>query len=87
MCCCPETLAKEWLRVIPARGGQWFSLAILESPWTEEKSMPSSLDTVSMLTSQVSRRAHLRSQKKLIAFKVFDFRRILTGPRGCPEAM
>ena len=46
----------------------WFSLVIHESPLTEEKTMPSSLDTrISMLTPPVSRRAHLRSQKKLIA--------------------
>ena len=45
----------------------WFSLVIHGSPLTEEKSMPSSLDTrISMLSPPVSRRAHLRSQKKLI---------------------
>ena len=42
----------------------WFSLVIHESPLTEEKSMPSSLDTrISMLTPPVSRRVHLHSQK------------------------
>jgi len=46
----------------------WFSLVIHEKPLTEEKSMPSSLDSrISMLPPPVSRRAHLRSQKKLIA--------------------
>ncbi len=46
----------------------WFSLVIHESPLTEEKSMPSSLDSsILMLPPPVSRRAHLRSKKKLIA--------------------
>ena len=70
----------------------WFSLVIHGSPLTEEKSMPSSLDTrISMLSPPVSRRAHLRSQKKtytqIKAFEFFAFRCILTGPRGCAEAM
>ena len=69
-----------------------FSLLIHESPLTEEKSMPSSLDTsVSMLLPPVSRRAHLPSQKKpytqIKPFQFFAFRCILTGPRGCSEAM
>ena len=50
----------------------WFSLVIHESPLTEEKSMPSSLDTrISMLTPPVSRRAHLRSQKKTVRVRGF----------------
>ena len=52
----------------------WFSLVIHESPLTEEKSMPSSLDTrISMLTPPVSRRAHLRSQKKTVRVRGFWF--------------
>ena len=54
--------------------------------------MPSSIDTrISMLTPPVSRRAHFALPKKtytqIKAFEVFAFRWILTGPRGCPEAM
>ena len=70
----------------------WFSLVIHESPLTEEKTMPSSIDTrISMLTPPVSRRAHFALPKKtytqIKAFEVFAFRCILTGPRGCAEAI
>ena len=70
----------------------WFSHMIRQKPLMEEKSMQSSLDTRrSMLPPPVSRRAHLRSQKKksnqIRAFEVFGFRHYLTGPSGCPEAM
>jgi hypothetical protein len=45
----------------------WFSHIICQKPLTEEKSMQSSLDTCrSMLPPPISRRAHLRSQKKEI---------------------
>ena len=57
----------------------WFSLVIHESPLTEEKTMPSSIDTrISMLTPPVSRRAHFALPKKtytqIKAFEVFAFR-------------
>ena len=70
----------------------WFSLVIHEKPLTEEKSMPSSLDSrISMLPPPVSRRAHLRSQKKpdsqIKTLEFFYFRCIVTGPKGWAEAM
>ena len=70
----------------------WFSLTKCQKPLTEEKSMQSSLDTCrSMLPPPVSRRAHLRSQKKrsnqIRAVEVFDFKHYLTGPSGRAEAM
>ena len=70
----------------------WFSLVMHKSPFTEEKYMQSSVDTrISTLPPPVSRRAHFALPKKikpkLKHFSFFAFRCILSGPRGCDEAM
>ena len=73
----------------------WFSLVMHESPLTEEISMQSSLDSrISMLLPPVLAQSAFALPKKnqnpfaqIKAFEVFGFRCIVTGPRGCTEAM
>ena len=72
----------------------FFSLVMHESPLTEEISMQSSLDTrISMLLPPVLAQSAFALPKKINtlaqikAFEVFGFRCIVTGPRGCSEAM
>jgi len=73
----------------------WFSLVMHVNPLTEEISMQSSLDSrISMLLPPVLAQSAFALQKKnqnplaqIKAFEVFGFRRIVTGPSGCAEAM
>ncbi len=73
----------------------WFSLVMHESPLTEEISMQSSLDSrISMFLPPVLAKSAFALPKKnqnplaqINAFEVFGFRHIVTGPRGCAEAM
>ncbi len=73
----------------------WFSLVMHVNPLTEEVSMQSSLDSrISMLLPPVLAQSAFALPKQnqnplaqIKAFEVFGFRRIVTGPSGCAEAM
>ena len=80
----------------------WFSLVIHESPLTEEKSMPSSLDSCILILPPratsfthsafaLPKKSDIQIQVKSLEFFKFalnlKFRCILTGPKGWAEAM